>query len=200
MHFKINLQTDEKARSKPGFYQLLPSLAEEAISSRKMDDIPKADAALANVSITIVARGTPKDCARIYRLPSTDEELRQKWLSLVPDPKAKPSQKKKAAQLPRKPPPNAPEHVQQSFLAASLLSDDKQAGTKDYPPVPDKEDLIGFVTAGNFNLGEGRPTAVGSVVLKKLVDGMSGKKSVDRLCIVRNAGETVGRLTKWEIV
>lgn len=65
--------------------------------------------------------------------------------------------------------------------------------------MPGKEDLVGFVTAGNYNLGEGRVTGVGNVVLKRLVDGMSGKKSLSRLCIVRNAGEAVGRLARWEI-
>ncbi|KAH7064945.1 ribonucleases P/MRP protein subunit POP1-domain-containing protein [Macrophomina phaseolina] len=194
---------DDGTNHEPAFYHVPPSLAEEATTSRSTDTIPNANTALSNVCLTIVSRGTPKDCARIYRLPTTDEELRKKWLALFPDPKAKPGQKKKATQLPRKPAPDAPEHVQQAFLAASLLSDDTkepQPGTADYPPVPEKGDLIGFVTAGNFNLGEGKPTAVGGVVLKKLVEGLSGKKSVDTLCIVRNAGEAVGRLARWKIV
>ncbi|GME24098.1 Ribonuclease P/MRP subunit POP1 [Neofusicoccum parvum] len=188
---------------KPTFYQLPHSLAEEAIASRKTDEIPNAQSALANVRLSLVARGDPKDCARIYRLPSTDPSLRERWLSLLPGPHSNSNKRKRAARLPQKPPPSAPEHVQQAYLAASLLDADAkttQAGEKDYPPVPGKEDLIGFVTAGNFNLGEGQPTGVGNVVLKKLVEGMkSEKKGVERLCIVRNAGETVGRLARWEI-
>lgn len=189
--------------TKPPFYQTPPFLAEEATSSRKTDDVPNPEVALATVRITVIGRGAPTDCARIYRLPSADTDLRQKWLALVSDPQTKHNAKKKAAQLPRKPAPDAPEHIHQAFLAASLLEGDKkdvQAGGKDYPPVPDKEDLIGFVTAGNYNLGEGRVTGVGNVVLKKLVEGMGEEKGKERLCIVRNAGETVGRLAKWEIV
>ncbi|OMP84656.1 Ribonucleases P/MRP protein subunit pop1 [Diplodia seriata] len=189
---------DAASDTKPAFYQVPSFLAEEATSSRKTDEIPSPDLALTNVRITIIGRGAPTDCARIYRLPSADADLRRRWLALVPDPQTKSSARKKAAQLPRKPAPDAPERVQQAFLAASLL--DVQASGKDYPSVPDKEDLIGFVTAGNYNLGEGRVTGVGNVLLKKLVEGMGVEKDEESLCIVRNAGEAVGRVAKWKIV
>lgn len=72
-----------------------------------------------------------------------------------------------------------------------------------HPLCPDEEDLIGFVTTGEFNLAEGKGTAVGSVVVAKVLDGMErdGKnRSEDKLCIVRNSGETIGRLGMWEVV
>lgn len=81
------------------------------------------------------------------------------------------------------------------------------AGQRDYPDVPDEEDLIGFVTTGNFNLGEGRATGVGSLLLEKVMhrpdDAKGTGKGVERehrICIVRNAGERIGRLARWDII
>jgi len=80
-----------------------------------------------------------------------------------------------------------------------------------HPPCPDEGHLIGFVTSGAYNLAEGRGTAVGSVWLQRVVEGwraegggvMKGNvKQVERqrrLCVVRNAGEGVGRLGLWEL-
>lgn len=81
-----------------------------------------------------------------------------------------------------------------------------------HPPCPDARDLIGFVTSGGHNLAEGRGTAIGSVWAQKLLEGWgqddhasgsgkmwSGQKERERrLCIVRNAGESIGRLGIWE--
>ncbi|OJD35510.1 ribonuclease p complex subunit pop1 [Diplodia corticola] len=195
--------TDATSETRPSLYQVPSFLADEATSSRKTDKVPNPDLALTNVCVTIIGRGAPTDCARIYRLPTADADLRRKWLALTPGPQTKSSAKRKTAQLLRMPAPDAPERVHQAFLAASLLDGDKkdvQAGGKDYPVVPDKGDLIGFVTAGNYNLGEGRVTGVGNVLLKKLVEGMGVEQNAESLCIVRNAGESVGRLAKWKIV
>jgi ribonuclease P/MRP protein subunit POP1 len=80
---------------------------------------------------------------------------------------------------------------------------DKDGGN-DYPLVPGEDDLIGFVTTGEFNLAEGKGVAIGSVVVAKVLEGLrrDGKKPAkdDRLCIVRNAGEKIGRLGRWEAV
>ncbi|KIX95082.1 uncharacterized protein Z520_09392 [Fonsecaea multimorphosa CBS 102226] len=78
-------------------------------------------------------------------------------------------------------------------------------------PCPDPHDLIGFVTSGGYNLAEGRGTAVGSIWAQRVIegwqedtmqdDGVSEKQKdrQKRLCIVRNAGESVGRLGIWEL-
>ncbi|KAJ9611499.1 Ribonucleases P/MRP protein subunit pop1 [Cladophialophora chaetospira] len=78
-------------------------------------------------------------------------------------------------------------------------------------PCPDVHDLIGFVTSGGYNLAEGRGTAIGGVWVQRLVQGWEAEKPLDeeasekgrerrkRLCIVRNAGESVGRLGIWEL-
>jgi ribonuclease P/MRP protein subunit POP1 len=59
------------------------------------------------------------------------------------------------------------------------------------------------VTTGNFNLAEGRGTAVGSVVVERVLErrnGVAGLGREERMCVVRNAGEGVGRLGFWEVV
>jgi ribonuclease P/MRP protein subunit POP1 len=80
--------------------------------------------------------------------------------------------------------------------------------------VPNEEDLIGFVTTGNFNLGEGKGIGIGSLLLSKVKPvsdasvnttessqvvkpGMYRKE--ERLCIIRDAGQAVGRLARWEL-
>ncbi|KIW20551.1 hypothetical protein PV08_01126 [Exophiala spinifera] len=80
-----------------------------------------------------------------------------------------------------------------------------------HPPCPDAHDLIGFVTSGGYNLAEGRGTAVGSIWAQRLVEGwkrddrdtLAAKtkehERLRRLCVVRNAGERIGRLGIWEI-
>jgi ribonuclease P/MRP protein subunit POP1 len=64
------------------------------------------------------------------------------------------------------------------------------------------------VTSGAYNLAEGRGTAVGSVWVQRVVEGWKAEtrdgdqKKLERrrrLCIVRNAGESVGRLGVWEL-
>lgn len=62
--------------------------------------------------------------------------------------------------------------------------------------MPGEEDLIGFVTTGNFNLGEGRGTGIGCIALARVVGG-TGREA--RLCVVREAGVAVGRLARWEV-
>jgi hypothetical protein len=83
-----------------------------------------------------------------------------------------------------------------------------------HPACPDAEDLIGFVTSGAYNLAEGRGTAIGSVWVQRVVEGWRAEtrngegndkktqKEMERrrrLCVVRNAGESVGRLGLWEL-
>lgn len=116
-------------------------------------------------------------------------------------------------------------YERQSQLAASLLPPTitsssaranlslpppPKAGDVLYPSCPGEEDLIGFVTTGNFNLGEGRATAVGCVALVRVwqdgrgygsVGGGEGGRGRDcRLCIVRDSGQSVGRLARWEFM
>jgi ribonuclease P/MRP protein subunit POP1 len=135
-------------------------------------------------------------------------------------------------------PQETPSHVRIQHLAAELLappppkSSIPQTGatTTDatYPHVPGEEDLIGFVTTGNFDLGQGRARAIGCVALarieeiigsgrgdgKDLGHNMIGANESQtrakkddtttatraKLCIVRNAGQSMGKLARWEFI
>ena len=158
--------------------------------------------ALMTVRITMSSKGTPKQCARIYRLPgSSDQALHDSWMKLLP------SKQHYSAKSKRPPPPppraavlpkDAPTHEQQRYLAASLLlpATRPKAGEAEYPACPGKEYLIGYVTTGNFNLAEGGGTGVGAIVVGKVM-GVMGKGR--EICIVRNVGEKVARLARWEV-
>ncbi|KAG9185715.1 ribonuclease P/MRP protein subunit POP1 [Alternaria panax] len=146
------------------------------------DSSPSPD--VFTVKITMVQRGAPTDCARIYRLP-TDPELGSKWLSLMPRPDAERTRTKQKGR-------GSGEKRGRSLLD----NGPPKAGEEDYPLVPDEADLIGFVTTGNYNLAEGMPTAVANVAAHKV----AGVPSADRVCIVRQAGSTIGRLARWEVI
>ena len=82
------------------------------------------------------------------------------------------------------------------MLAASLLAP-PTAGAENYPACPGEEDLIGFVTSGNYDLGAGKGMGVGCVVLGKV--DLEAKGEEERLCIVRSAGVGMARLGRWEL-
>jgi ribonuclease P/MRP protein subunit POP1 len=180
-------------------FQLTHCAAAEAralLSSANLSDqSANTSNPLANVRITLLNRGVPQACARIYRLPSPDaSNLRQRWLALQPSSRAETQHRGPKNSLPHLP-KNAPIDVVQKRLAQSLQKTPK-VGDSDYPVCPDEDDLIGVVTTGNFNLGEGQGTGVGAILLDRVqADGVE-----NRLCIVRNAGTGVGRLARWDIV
>jgi ribonuclease P/MRP protein subunit POP1 len=179
--------------------------------------------AVATVRITLISRGVATPCARIYRLPqasasaessspsSPPATTREAWMALLPtasDSKRLPNPKSNTVKDLGRVPANTPVPQRIRLLAQSLLRNpplsypaDKDDG---HPLVPGEEDLIGFVTTGEFNLAEGKGVAVGTVAVAKILECLrrDGKKAskVGRLCIVRNAGEKIGRLARWEAV
>jgi ribonuclease P/MRP protein subunit POP1 len=80
-----------------------------------------------------------------------------------------------------------------------------------HPACPDASDLIGFVTTGAYNLTEGKGVAIASIWVQRVLEGWKresaqnnagDRKQSERerhLCIIRNAGEGVGRLAVWEL-
>ncbi|KAG6993983.1 ribonucleases P/MRP protein subunit POP1 [Physcia stellaris] len=190
--------------------------------------------ALVSVHLTLLHRGSPTTCARIYRLPS-DPTSRKKWHSLLSSIQSKPSSskhshaqvslskatKKNKRSLPSSLadlPPDAPAHVKRQALARALINGPATPNEEDYPTCPPEEDLIGFVTTGNFDLGRGRGAAVGNLVITRILENSDAGherketgedkgevktrtfKREDHLCIVRNAGQNVGRLARWEFI
>ena len=115
-----------------------------------------------------------------------------------------------AAAAPRSGSPTAEDRA---ALMQALMVPVKDADGNVHPACPDAEDLIGFVTSGAYNLADGRGTAIGSIWVQRVVEGWTAEvpskgagatardqKKMERqrrLCIVRNAGESVGRLGLW---
>lgn len=220
-------------RLPPDMYQLCPTVAETMLNRAPNSRMPQTqvaldNGALATVKISLVHRGTPTPRARLYRLPTTDDKLREKWLRMAsrqPTTSDFPAEMgenriSNAAQEKSDPPSHSQRKHKQKpgqsqvyrdrqQLAASLITPtrDSTAASADHLPLPREEDLIGFVTTGNYNLAEGRATAIGSILMAKalgqdscLAPDNTRKPRETRMCIVRPAGERVGRLAYWEVV
>ncbi|CAN8100257.1 unnamed protein product [Discula destructiva] len=183
---------------------------------------------LVNVKITFAGRGVVAPCARIYRLPSRSIEtpavtstqaevsatlpqpkpnalpadLREQWLArLTSSPKGSSTNIK--VKHPLRFPADADHDARKLLLAKSLLTS-KTAfppekplnGNGDHLPVPDEEDLIGYVTKGEFSLAEGKGIAIGAVSVEKALEAL--RLGDGHVCIVRDAGESIGWLARWE--
>ena len=187
-----------------------PPLAIHNLISPLSGARPFPPTALSAVHITLLTTGHPTRNARIYRLPSKDADLRAKWLALT-DPTKNDKQSRQsrpAVALPK----NAPLHQRAQGLAASLLAPSSphayagtripKAGDPSYPCVPDEADLIGFVTTGNYHLGEGKCEAIGNVAVAKAMgeENKKGKGNEKNMCIIREAGQSIGRLARWKFV
>ncbi|KAL2069084.1 hypothetical protein VTL71DRAFT_15422 [Oculimacula yallundae] len=188
--------------------------------------------AVATIRLSLVTKGIASPSARLYRLPQESASssadtttlstsstpapsTRSQWLALLPpatnsklplNPQSKAAKLKQTTRIPL----NTPLTQRVRLLAQSLLQNPPrqysqyQSGNPEdeFPLVPDEEDLIGFVTTGEFNLAEGKGMAVGSVLVERVLERRNGTEGIKdgRLCIVRNAGEKMGRLARWEVI
>jgi len=172
------------------------SLIPEGLPADRARDIQTCkmqSMAVCTVRLRVIGRGVPATCARIYRLPS-DGTWRSQWVSL-----ADPSR----ASIGGKPPSlpaDTPAYLKRRALAEALLNGPPKtvAGEATYPDVPDEEDLIGFVTTGNFNLGHGKGIGIGAIAWEKVAAQFKSKYG--QLCVFRNAGESLGRLARFELI
>ncbi|KAL2871545.1 ribonuclease P/MRP protein subunit POP1 [Aspergillus lucknowensis] len=208
---KPSKEAEEDATHPPLDIHQLPTLqAETAITNLS---IKIGASALATVKVSLHSRGSPIARARIYRLPTTNPALRRKWVSLASNGPVATGTSNHHNRLPSNAPPNLRKDdadAARQRLAASILTLEVSSGRyQEHLPSPSEEDLIGFVTTGNFNLSEGRGTGIGSILVTKVRDSTKGDKGVRgknkknqerNMCIVRNAGESVGRLAFWELV
>ncbi|RBQ89059.1 hypothetical protein VDGD_00312 [Verticillium dahliae] len=151
----------------------------------------------------------PQDAKSTAGLPA---DLRDQWLAQLA-----PSAAASRGPAADRPPPDADMATRKRFLARSLLAPaplgypppkPNQTDMNGHPLVPGEEDLIGFVTTGAYCLSEGRARAIGSIVVDRVVEGLrdearrkkaKGHVRETNLCIVRNAGEGVGWLARWEV-
>lgn len=177
-------------------YQLRPEEAEARLAgyhqgSHSQKSIISIDrGALATVRISLVGGGTPAPRARIYRLPD-DEGLRQQWLrqAQATDRNNNSSDNSEQTII-------ASEAVRWSGVESAPPGEDRLA----VPPLPDDDDVVGFVTTGGYNLAAGQGTGIASIALSKMT--LAKSKSAGKragLCIVRGAGERVGRLGRWTL-
>lgn len=197
--------TDEKDDATPGIHHIAPSLARSVVAGQATS-IEHLSRAVSTVRITLLGRGTPEPCARIYRLPAVQgaekTSLRDQWLALDPARANSCSQKRKQRRsLPSAVLKSSSSADVQRELAADLLQPPQSDDHHDCcPPLPGKEDLIGYVTKGEFSLTEGRGVAIGSVFVQALAETVNATDKESHICIVRNAGETVGRLGRLGFV
>ncbi|PLB49201.1 POPLD-domain-containing protein [Aspergillus steynii IBT 23096] len=186
-----------------GIRHLHPPAAARAVKTLQPTLSSSPD--LVTVRVSVHDRGTPTPRARIYRLPTTNPELRQKWLSLASNKQS--TSAKTAGSLTQK--GSASRDEAQAYLAASLISPSADTEAQQtHLPLPSEGDLIGFVTTGNYNLSEGKGTGIGSILVSKVAgqnqnrnpSQKKGKAREQNMCIIRAAGELVGRLGYWEVV
>lgn len=186
--------------------QLPPEVTSSLLNRRTPSSIPDYRTALSTVKISLLSRGTPTPRARIYRLPTTNPELQQKWLDLASSQSAQKQKRKQSDGMQTSSMSTLTREEVRQRLAASLISppvSDKEKEKDSHLPLPSEEDLIGFVTTGNYNLSEGKGTGIGSILLWKALVG--GDKEIPsqrwkNMCIIRGSGERVGRLGFWEVI
>ncbi|KAH6651884.1 ribonucleases P/MRP protein subunit POP1-domain-containing protein [Truncatella angustata] len=203
----------------------LSKLSFNAHIASKVASLPPA--ALVTVKVVFLGRGVPSPCARIYRLPTNKTvdaatqaevpatnpplvkssgvpaDLGKQWLAALPE-KAKQAHATKPVKH------NTSANISlgtRTRLLAQELTAPAQLETETingHSLCPDAEDLIGFVTAGCFNLKEGNAEAIASLSAEKALAERKRHMNKDdraaRLCIVRNSGQSVGWLAKWELV
>ncbi|KAK3298435.1 ribonucleases P/MRP protein subunit POP1-domain-containing protein [Chaetomium fimeti] len=141
---------------------------------------------------------------------SLPRDLRDQWLRGLPNPKNRGSDRRSRLVGPPQMPPGIDMESRKKLLAQSLVATElpyprPAANELDvgghHPLCPDTEDLLGFVTTGAFSLSEGRGTAIGSISAAKALESVAEAGTKEgKLCIVRNAGENVGWLARWELV
>ncbi|KUI74476.1 Ribonucleases P/MRP protein subunit POP1 [Cytospora mali] len=141
-------------------------------------------------------------------------DLRDQWLARIPNstttnsPTSSTQRKKTNNNQPSRFPPGADHDTRKLLLAQSLMTkkvpfppEKSAGGNGDHPLVPGEEDLIGYVTKGEFNLAEGRGVAVGCVSVERALEALrGGGEKEGRVCVVRSAGQSVGWVAKWEVV
>ena len=114
------------------------------------------------------------------------------------------------------------EALMAELMKGDFTPTDAWDASKGLVPCPDEQDLIGFATSGGYNLSEGCGTAIAGVWVQRVAEGwkeddgrvatessaMKGKQrdkymkrheKQKHFCVVRNAGESVGRLGVWEL-
>ncbi|KAI0909286.1 POPLD domain-containing protein [Ustulina deusta] len=135
-------------------------------------------------------------------------DLREQWLAQQPAKSTKKNKKKSSSTstTPATATATTPEARIQA-LAQSLIGPQRaypapSTTANGHPLCPDATDLIGFVTAGAFNLRDGRGEAIASISAQRALEqtGRNPRDPAARLCVVRDAGQSVGWLARWDVI
>lgn len=135
-------------------------------------------------------------------------DLRDQWLAQIPGSLGSKRSSTKKGNQPRRFPAGADFDAQKLLLAQTLLTskttfppEKNPGGSGNHPLVPGEEDLIGYVTRGEFCLAQGQALAIGSVSAERALEALrNGGEKEGRICVVRNAGEEVGWVARWDFV
>ena len=136
-------------------------------------------------------------------------DLRDQWLRKLPGPSNKGQERGSRLGAPPQMAPGVDMGTRKMLLAKSLVATElpypkpatNELDIGGHPLCPDEEDLLGFVTTGAFSLSEGQGTAIGSVSAERALETLREAGAREgHLCIVRNAGESVGWLARWALV
>ncbi|KAI0975595.1 POPLD domain-containing protein [Xylaria arbuscula] len=156
------------------------------------------------------------------QLPSQRDvpDLRGQWLAQQPSKRNTNNKNKKNASTPLTPEARI-QALAQSLTAppppSTFSPAPNEIDINGHPLCPNATDLIGFVTTGSFNLRDGRGEAIASISTGHALEELKshekgreakrkqgrkgeGEKSTARLCVVRDAGQSIGWLARWEVV
>ena len=207
-------QTSKKQKIPPYEIHHFPRPVIRSLVTNPTISIPST--ALTPIYLHLLATGHPQRCARIYRLPTTNRLSRSRWLSLAsstsPGSGQTPAKRKDSKAKPPFPSTAAvqndtdPSHQRIQALAASLLTPIRDAdgqcpkpGNPTYPLVPDEEDLIGFITSANYDLGTGHCGAIGNVFVTKALSFDLQEKGIEGGDGVVEEGAKMKKTTKEKI-
>lgn len=131
-------------------------------------------------------------------------DIRTQWLDRLPSSRATSSQQSQTAKITK----SADIETRKRLLAKELIGPPipfpppkpNMTDVDGHPLIPNVDDLVGFVTTGSFCLSEGRSMAIGSIAVEKVLPGVVENTKEGRLCIVRNAGENVGWIARWDAI
>ncbi|KAH8662107.1 ribonucleases P/MRP protein subunit POP1-domain-containing protein [Xylariales sp. PMI_506] len=168
--------------------------------------------ASASVSVSSQAEVRATDRSRTPYLPGgLPKNLREQWLASIPDTRGKTAAQPAKGGLKHNTSASINLEMRKRLLAQELTASPEDptdsaigGGLNGHLPCPDADDLVGFVTSGSFNLRAGRPEAIGCVSVDKVMEelkragGKADKGS--RVCVVRNSGQSVGWIARWELV
>ncbi|KAI5778690.1 ribonuclease P complex subunit Pop1 [Geopyxis carbonaria] len=151
-------------------------------------DVDAPGPEITTVTLSLLGRGAPSACARIYRIPADSP-----WRALLPSTSASTNGNGNG-----KGKGNGKKQGKGKTVGTDEKDDD--AAKEVALPVPGVEELVGFVTTGNYSLMEGRSVCIGGVVLRDGEKEAEKASKGERWCVVRDVGSAVGRVARWEPV